>query len=801
MRLFLSYSHKDIDRVKVLQVALNTMGHTAVRDEDFMRGDAKWRDQIERIIRTHDAVIYAISPAAIKSPEVRDEIEKANKYHKPILHVKVAPFDDPAEPLPNALTQFHIIDATDGVTDQVKATLSRDLARIVNDRLLRRVTQTVAALLVIAAVGILSLFAARNMLPVAMQATLGWLTFTPTPTTTPTVTTTPTATNTSTVTHTPTNTPTATPTFLATGNPTADDVLLIMTDLEKITACTTDLEQAVEAKVKSAVTQTRGARYARFHTIVSDEDTAQSLSAQWNAVIVIWGTCDDVAVKLNYTLNSKELGRLDGLHQQARNVTEDELKTVGGQSLRLLKSWINDNQGPEYVLNFVSAQLAYFSSDFDSALNGLNTTIILGEKIAKGDLENARLLQLDTAYFFRGLIWGKIKNDLNASRADYDRGIRINPQSAQAYENRGLAKLMLGDFESALQDYNRAIQINPDDASAYNGRGLAKYGLGDKQGAIQDYDKAIQLDPLHATAYANRGSIKLDSGDKQGAIQDYDKAIRLDPLLVNAYYNRGRAKSDLGDLQGAIQDYDQAIRLNPQLALAYNNRGNAKSDLGDLQGAIQDYDKAIQLDPQLVIAYNNRGVVRYALGDIQGAIQDFDYAIRLDPNDVEAYTNRGYLKSKLGDLQGAIQDYDKAIKINPEFLQAYINRGSAKSALGDLNGGIQDYDKAIKLNPQNAIVYDARGWNKNQIGDAPGAIQDYDKAIQLNPRDAWAYYNRGLAYKQLMKYDTALADFRKYVELVPDDPDGPARIKELEAILTPQPTIPFSRPPKPSATP
>ena len=163
MRLFLSYSHKDMEQVKALQESLKAMGHSAVCDEDFMRGDSKWRDQIERIIRSHDAVIYAISPDAVKSAEVRDEIEKANKYRKPILHVKVANFDDTNNPIPRALEQFYIIDATGGVTERVKGILNRDFARIANDFLTRRVFQIVTTLIIMTLTGILSLFVADKM--------------------------------------------------------------------------------------------------------------------------------------------------------------------------------------------------------------------------------------------------------------------------------------------------------------------------------------------------------------------------------------------------------------------------------------------------------------------------------------------------------------------------------------------------------------------------------------------------------------------------------------------------------------
>jgi tetratricopeptide (TPR) repeat protein len=119
-----------------------------------------------------------------------------------------------------------------------------------------------------------------------------------------------------------------------------------------------------------------------------------------------------------------------------------------------------------------------------------------------------------------------------------------------------------------------AINIDPQDAEAYKNRGLAKYKSGDKKGAIADYDNAIRINPQYAEAYGNRGIAKDDLGDKKGAIADYDSAIRINPQYADAYYNRGNAKSDLDDKQGAIADYDSAIRINPQYAKAYTNRAD-----------------------------------------------------------------------------------------------------------------------------------------------------------------------------------------------------------------------------------
>ena len=53
------------------------------------------------------------------------------------------------------------------------------------------------------------------------------------------------------------------------------------------------------------------------------------------------------------------------------------------------------------------------------------------------------------------------------------RAIKINPDFADAYVNRGAAYDDLGRHQEAIDDCNTAIKINPDYADAYYNRGYA----------------------------------------------------------------------------------------------------------------------------------------------------------------------------------------------------------------------------------------------------------------------------------------------------------------------------------------
>jgi tetratricopeptide (TPR) repeat protein len=331
-----------------------------------------------------------------------------------------------------------------------------------------------------------------------------------------------------------------------------------------------------------------------------------------------------------------------------------------------------------------------------------------------------------------------------------------------------------GNYSGSLADYNKAIAINPNYADAYNNRGFLKSDkLNDLPGALTDYNKAISLSPRDFVAYSNRGFLKSDKlNDPSGALADYNRSIAINPNYPKAYNNRGALKSDkLKDFAGALADYNKAIALNPNYSRAYNNRGVLKADkINDPQGALADYNKSIAINPNYALAYFNRGILKNdKLNDYRGALADYNKAIAINPSFDDAYNSRGFLKSrKLNDPQGSLADYDKAIAINPNFAKAYNNRGFLKVyKLNDPKGALADYSKAIAINPRYTIAYNNRGLLKtDNFNDHSGALADYNQAIVTDSNYALAYYNRGFLKKGALKDRAgAIQDFRTAAQL------------------------------------
>lgn len=79
--------------------------------------------------------------------------------------------------------------------------------------------------------------------------------------------------------------------------------------------------------------------------------------------------------------------------------------------------------------------------------------------------------------------------------AAVDTAIRLNPEHATAYANRGLAYINKGDLDRALADFNRAIEIAPIPVSLRN-RADAYRKLGNIAAAEADEREAARLESL-----------------------------------------------------------------------------------------------------------------------------------------------------------------------------------------------------------------------------------------------------------------------------------------------------------------
>ena len=291
------------------------------------------------------------------------------------------------------------------------------------------------------------------------------------------------------------------------------------------------------------------------------------------------------------------------------------------------------------------------------------------------------------------------KGQYKAAIKHYTDALKLNPDLAEIYHNRGTLQSLLGHPESAIADWNAALARNPDFTEAYFNRAAAKSTLGDFEGGIVDCSIAIERNPDAAPAYYNRAQARMELKQYTEGIEDYDKALSIGLSKADAYgayYNRALAKYLLGVDTAAQGDETEAIRL--------------------YHASIPDYTKAIQVAPDPTLAsrnYNNRGYAKYLIAESESAdgntetarklykaaMDDSEAAIKRDRRNAYAYCTRAVTKIAFALHEDAIKDFDRAIKLKQDFAHAYHQRGLAKQALGQQKEADTDFAKAKEIDP------------------------------------------------------------------------------------------------------
>jgi tetratricopeptide (TPR) repeat protein len=368
---------------------------------------------------------------------------------------------------------------------------------------------------------------------------------------------------------------------------------------------------------------------------------------------------------------------------------------------------------------------------------------------------------------------------------DLDRAVRLNPNDAMAYFNRGKVHSDRGDIERAMADFDQALRLKPELVEVYCARGDIYYKKGRYKLALGDYNRAVKLDPDEAAAYRGRGDVYCHyNEDSWRALDDYNKAIKLAPGIAASYRGRGNARLKRGEYDLAISDYSRAIEITSNDAAAYCGRGEAYRKKREYGLAIADYDKALELDPSFVAAYRGRANTRLNKEEHDLALADYDRAVELDPADPVSYCERGKARCKRGDmnvnvadLENGIEDFEHAIKLNPEDAKeayngredAYFTRAVVYFREKEYERSLVDFSRFPEDSSKYLIVRATMGIACYQVGDYDRAIYLFSGEIQDRGRFiVAAHYYRGLCYCKKGADDDAIVDYDKSIDLAPD---------------------------------
>jgi tetratricopeptide (TPR) repeat protein len=148
-------------------------------------------------------------------------------------------------------------------------------------------------------------------------------------------------------------------------------------------------------------------------------------------------------------------------------------------------------------------------------------------------LSGAFLPAAETAYSQARVLWrsqqttaataAEVCSDPLRAIALLNKALALEPEYAEAYIRRGLAKSELGQFEAAFDDASAALRLRPEPAY-YAQRALISMRAGQYDAARLDLEYSIQRDDSLSLSWALRGMLNLMENRAAEACRDFSRA-------------------------------------------------------------------------------------------------------------------------------------------------------------------------------------------------------------------------------------------------------------------------------------
>lgn len=202
--------------------------------------------------------------------------------------------------------------------------------------------------------------------------------------------------------------------------------------------------------------------------------------------------------------------------------------------------------------------------------------------------------------------------------------LAVDPAHSTALYISGLIAHDLGDHARSFEMMDRAIALQPDFADAYCGRGVARRHLRQPEAALEDFRRAVALDPKQARAHLYIGLSLLEQSALAAAAEHFEAALSHEPTLAMALANLGLVRHRQQRLDEAVQLYQRTLAIEPSLTPTLNNLAGALQELGRAAEALEILHRvdAQSMDP--VVGMN----VLTCLNLVPGTPQEFHVAAK-----------------------------------------------------------------------------------------------------------------------------------------------------------------------------
>jgi tetratricopeptide (TPR) repeat protein len=280
--------------------------------------------------------------------------------------------------------------------------------------------------------------------------------------------------------------------------------------------------------------------------------------------------------------------------------------------------------------------------------------------------------------------------------------LKVLPHDVRAIFIIGAARRRAGDASTARTLLEPLTKIDPKSAPAHHELGLALAGLGESAAAIEALRRAELKRDMPEAWLSLHDQLTL-TGDADGAAAAYAEHIRAslkDPKLVQA----AEALRD-GRVGAAAQMLQRHLGASPNDVAAMRMMGETAARLGHYEDAEELFTRWLELAPGFVGARHNYALALFQQNKAREAIVHLERLLADSPNDPKYSALLAACFTFVGEFDQAIDSLEGILADHPQQPRLWLNYGQNLRVTGRREKAIVALKRAIALSPGLGEAY------------------------------------------------------------------------------------------------
>ena len=184
----------------------------------------------------------------------------------------------------------------------------------------------------------------------------------------------------------------------------------------------------------------------------------------------------------------------------------------------------------------------------------------------------------------------EILGDFHKSALAFKTVISIDSKSFQGLHGLGRCYIRTDQPELSIETLGKAINLNPSSASAWCDLGLAEMTIENFSAAEKSLNQAISLDPKFSFAMHHLGDCYKKQNNLEKAIYFLKKALNINPNLSSTIASLASALSDMNQSLEAHIVLDKYLKMHPEDVECNQNKALILLRDGKLIEGLKQYE-------------------------------------------------------------------------------------------------------------------------------------------------------------------------------------------------------------------